>query len=102
MYIVHVHVHIKTEQADAFRQASIENAQNSVREPGIIRFDVLQQMDDPTRFILVEIYRTPEDQVRHRETPHYQKWRDRVADWMAEPRVGIKFQPVFPEEAAWV
>jgi quinol monooxygenase YgiN len=101
MYIVHVHIHVKTERVDAFRQASIENAQNSILEPGIIRFDVLQQMDDPTRFILVEIYRQPEDQVKHRETAHYMKWRDSVADWLAEPRVGIKFQPVFPEETAW-
>jgi len=101
MYIVHVHIHVKPDQVDAFQQASIENAQNSVREPGIMRFDVLQQMDEPTRFILVEIYRAPEDQAKHRETTHYLKWRDTVADMMAEPRVGIKFHPVFPEVAAW-
>jgi quinol monooxygenase YgiN len=102
MYIVHVQVHVKPEKVEEFRQASIENAQNSVQEPGILRFDVLQQMDDPARFILEEVYRSPEDQIKHRETPHYLKWRDAVAGLMAEPRVGIKFQPVFPEERAWV
>jgi len=72
MFIVHVHVHVKLEFVDAFRQATIENARNSVQEPGIARFDVIQQLEDPTRFVLVEVYRTPEDPARHIETRHYE------------------------------
>lgn len=101
MYIVHVHVHVKPEFVDAFIQATLENARHSVQEPGIARFDVIQQMDDPTRFVLVEVYRTPEDPARHKETAHYQKWRDTVAEMMAEPRTGIRYQNLFPEDAGW-
>ena len=101
MLIVHVHVHVKPEAVDAFKDASVENARNSVQEPGIARFDVIQQRDDPTRFILVEVYRTADDPVRHKETAHYAKWRDAVADMMAEPRQAVKFTNIFPEEAGW-
>ena len=101
MIIVHVHVHVKPACVDAFRQASLNNAQQSVREPGIVRFDVLQQTDDPTRFILVEIYRTAEDPARHKETAHYAVWRDTVAEMMAEPRSSAKFSAVFPDARCW-
>src|SRR5690606_6844431 len=76
MLIVHVYVHVRPEAVEAFRAATLENARNSVREPGVVRFDVLQQEDDPTRFLLLEIYRTPEDPARHKETAHYAAWRD--------------------------
>jgi len=101
MLIVHVHVHVKPEFVDAFRQATIENARHSVQEPGIARFDVIQQADDPTHFILVEVYRTPDDPARHKETVHYAKWRDAVANMMAEPRTSVKFANVFPDDAGW-
>jgi quinol monooxygenase YgiN len=101
MLIVQVHVHIKPECAEAFKAASLENARNSVLEPGIARFDVIQQRDDPTRFVLVEVYRTAEDPARHKETAHYAAWRDAVADMMAEPRSAVKYANVFPDEGGW-
>jgi quinol monooxygenase YgiN len=101
MNIVLVHVHVKAEFVDAFKQASLENASNSVKEEGIARFDVIQQTDDPTRFILVEVYRTVEAQSAHKETAHYLKWRDTVAEMMAEPRQGIKYSNIFPDDHGW-
>ncbi len=101
MQIVLVHVQVKPEFVEAFKQASIENARNSVKEPGIARFDVIQQADDPTKFILVEIYRTAEAQVAHKETTHYAKWRDTVAEMMAAPRQGIKYANIFPTDESW-
>jgi quinol monooxygenase YgiN len=101
MLVVHVFAHVKPEKVEAFREATIENARNSVQEPGIARFDVCRQQDDPTRFVLVEVYRTPEDPGRHKETAHYQKWRDTVADMMAEPRTSVKYTNVFPDEDGW-
>lgn len=101
MNIVLVHVHVKPEFVDAFKQASLENASNSVKEEGVARFDVIQQVDDPTRFILVEVYKTVEAQSAHKETAHYLKWRDTVADMMAEPRQGVKYGNVFPEDSGW-
>jgi quinol monooxygenase YgiN len=101
MFIVHVFAHIKPDRVEAFRAATLENARNSVKEPGIARFDVIQQQDDPTRFVLVEVYRTPQDANKHKETAHYQKWRDAVADMMAEPRTSIKYTNVFPNERGW-
>lgn len=101
MIIVHVQVHVKPEFIETFRMASVENAQNSVKEPGIIRFDVLQQQDDPTRFVLVEIYRADADTMLHKETEHYKNWRDVVANMMAEPRSSLKYNPIFPEESMW-
>ena len=94
---VHVAVHVKPEAVDAFRAATLANAKASIQEPGIARFDVMQVQDDPTRFLLVEIYRTADAQVVHRETAHYQTWRDIVADMMAEPRAAVKYTSVFPE-----
>lgn len=101
MLVVHVHIHVKPDQIEAFKSATLENARNSVQEPGIARFDVLQQNDDPTRFLLVEVYRTADDPARHKETAHYQKWRDAVADMMAEPRTSIKYTNVFPDNSGW-
>lgn len=101
MYIVHVHVHVKSECVEAFRAATLENARRSVLEPGIARFDVVQQADDPTRFVLVEVYRSPEDAARHKDTAHYPVWRDAVADMMAEPRSSLKYLAVFPNDAGW-
>jgi quinol monooxygenase YgiN len=101
MLIVHVHVHVKADQVEAFRAASVENAKQSVREPGIARFDVLQQQDDRTRFVLVEVYRTANDPGKHKETAHYKKWRDTVENMMAEPRSSVKYANVFPDEKGW-
>jgi autoinducer 2-degrading protein len=101
MFIVHVFAHVKEDRIEDFKQATSENARNSINEPGIARFDVVQQQDDTTRFILVEVYRTPEDPAKHKETEHYKKWRDTVADMMAEPRTSIKLTNVFPDEKGW-
>jgi quinol monooxygenase YgiN len=101
MLIVHVHVHVKPESIEAFREASIENARHSVQEPGIARFDVIQQQDDPSRFLLVEVYRTPAAAAAHKETSHYATWRDRVAPMMAEPRTSVKFINAFPADEGW-
>ena len=101
MLVVHVHVHVKPEHIEAFRQATLENARNSLQEPGIARFDVVQQVDDPTRFTLVEAYRTVEATAAHKATAHYAKWRDAVADMMAEPRTSVKYANVFPPDANW-
>jgi len=101
MYIVQVYVTVKPESVDAFREATTQNASQSVLEPGIARFDVIQQLDDPTRFVLVEVYRTPEDPARHKETVHYQTWRDAVEPMMAEPRRSVKYGNVFPDDPGW-
>ena len=101
MIIVHVHIHVKPDCIEAFRQATIANASQSVKEPGIARFDVIQQADDPTRFVLVEVYRTSEAPAQHKETAHYLTWRDTVAEMMAEPRTSVKYANIFPEDAGW-
>jgi autoinducer 2-degrading protein len=101
MLIVHVHVHVKPEFVEAFKQASVENARKSVQEPGIARFDVIQHTDDPERFILVEVYRTPDAPAAHKETAHYVAWRDAVAGMMAEPRTSSKYTNIFPGEEGW-
>ena len=101
MLIVHVFVQVKHDKIDAFKVATIENARNSVMEPGIARFDVIDQADDPAGFVLVEVYRTPEDAARHKETHHYQVWRDTVAPMMAVPRTSIKYSNVFPDDNGW-
>jgi quinol monooxygenase YgiN len=99
MLVVHVHVHVKPECVEMFKSVSLENAQQSLREPGIARFDVVQQADDPTRFVLVEAYRTPDAPAEHKKTPHYAKWRDAVESMLAEPRFSVKFANLFPEDA---
>jgi quinol monooxygenase YgiN len=101
MLIVHVHVHVKPESIDAFKKASLENARNSIQELGVARFDVVQRQDDPTRFVLVEVYRTPDDPARHKETDHYKLWRDTVAEMMVEPRSSLKYENVFPDDEGW-
>lgn len=101
MLIVHVHVHVKPESVAEFRKATLENARASVQEPGIARFDVMEQQDDPTRFVLTEVYRTPEAPGAHKETAHYAKWRDAVAPMMAEPRQSVKYAAVFPDDNGW-
>ena len=101
MLITHVFVHVKEDQIDAFKAASLDNARHSVQEPGIARFDVIQQQDDPTRFVLVEVYRTADAPARHKETAHYARWRDAVADMMAEPRYALKYDNVFPNDSGW-
>ena len=101
MLIVHVQVHVKSECAEAFREATLENARHSVKEPGIARFDVVQQVDHPNRFVLVEVYRNTDAPATHKETAHYAKWRDAVAPMMAEPRTSVRFTNVFPDDAGW-
>jgi autoinducer 2-degrading protein len=101
MIIVHVFVHVSPDALAAFTAATLENARNSITEPGVVRFDIVQQEDDPTRFLLIEIYRTPEDPARHKETAHYATWRETVEPMMAEPRRSVRYQAVFPDSAAW-
>jgi quinol monooxygenase YgiN len=101
MRIMHIHIHVKPESVETFRQATIANARQSVQEPGIARFDLLQQADDPARFILMEVYRTAEAPAQHRETAHYQTWRDTVAEMMAEPRTRVECANIFPGDEGW-
>ena len=101
MLIVHVFVHVKPDCIAAFEAASLDNARHSLQEPGIARFDVIQQADDPTRFVLVEAYRDVDAPVRHKETAHYARWRDTVADMMAEPRSSVKYVNRFPVDPGW-
>jgi quinol monooxygenase YgiN len=101
MLVVHVDVQVKSESVSAFIEATIENAKNSIREPGIARFDLVQETDDPTRFILIEVYRNEAATEAHRATAHYAKWRDTVAPMMKEPRIRKKFSNLFPEDKEW-
>lgn len=101
MHIVLVHIHIKPEYLQAFIDATQNNASNSILETGVVRFDFLQQSEDPTRFTLVEVYQSPEDQLKHRETAHYNRWKDRVTEMMVEPRVGIKYRNILPLDSDW-
>jgi autoinducer 2-degrading protein len=101
MLIVHVHIHVKPEYLEAFKDACIENARNSIQEPGTARFDFIQQFDDPTKFVLIEIYRTEDAPARHKETAHYAKWRDTVTDMLAESRYSIKYTNIFPDDSGW-
>jgi (4S)-4-hydroxy-5-phosphonooxypentane-2,3-dione isomerase len=101
MIVMLVHVKVKPESIEAFKQAALENARQSAQEPGIARFDVVQQVEDPTRFLLYEVYRNAEATVKHKETAHYQKWRDTVASMMAEPRQGVKYANLFPDDRNW-
>lgn len=101
MYIVHVFIKIKPECVDDFIDATMENVRKSILEPGIARFDFIQQIDDLYRFVLVEVYRTPNDPAEHKMTAHYLAWRDRVETMIAEPRMGIKYANIYPEEEGW-
>lgn len=101
MLIVHVHVHVVEDSIEAFKEATLANARASLEEAGVARFDVVQDQERPDRFVLVEVYRTPEDPARHKETEHYRIWRDAVAPMMAEPRQSTRYDNVFPEETRW-
>jgi quinol monooxygenase YgiN len=101
MYVVCVSVHVQPDRIDAFRDAILANARATRGEPGNVRFDVLQHEQDPARFTLVEVYRTAEDFAAHQRTPHYFAFRDTVAPWMAEPRVGVRHHSVYPDDRDW-
>jgi (4S)-4-hydroxy-5-phosphonooxypentane-2,3-dione isomerase len=101
MYIVHVHIHVKPECIEEFKVASLENARKSLKEPGIARFDVIQQIGDPARFELIEVYRTPEDPSKHKETEHYKKWRDLAEPMLAESRSRTVYSNIFPFDQEW-
>lgn len=101
MFIVHVMIHVKPEHLEAFQAATLANARNSVREPGIARFDVIQQADDPTRFVLVEVYRDAEAPARHRETAHFAAWREAVTELLVEPRTRLQYANIFPNDGGW-
>ena len=101
MLIVHVHVHVKPEHIEAFKLATIENAGNSVKEPGIARFDVIQQADDPTRFVLLEVYRNAEAPAKHKATAHYLAWAETVTDMLAEPRTRVAYGNIYPADPGW-
>ena len=101
MFIVHVFVHVKPEFIEPFQRATVENAANSVREPGIARFDVVQQADDPTRFVLVEAYRDTEATAHHKTTAHYHAWAEKVADMLAEPRSRVVYANIYPAGQDW-
>ncbi len=101
MLVVHVQVQVKPEAVETFKAASLVNARKSIKEPGVARFDVMQQQDDPTRFVLVEAYRTPEAPAAHKATEHYAAWRDAVAPMMAEPRTSVKYSAAFPDPQGW-
>jgi len=99
LHIVHVEILVLPEHVEAFRAATLLNARESLREPGVARFDVLQRADEPTRFRLVEVYRSPEAPAAHKQTPHYLAWRDAVAPMMAAPRSSAVFANVHPDDA---
>ena len=101
MYIVHVFIHVKADKLDEFRQATEANASASIQEPGVARFDFLQLADDPTRFLLVEVYRTPEDANKHKETAHYNRWREAVEPLLSEPRSRTIYRNLAPADAGW-
>ena len=101
MLVVHIQVQVKPECVEAFKQATLANARASLLEPGVARFDVVQQQDDPARFVFVEVYRDAAAAAAHKETAHYPVWRDAVAPMMAAPRQSVKFDNVFPEDGAW-
>jgi (4S)-4-hydroxy-5-phosphonooxypentane-2,3-dione isomerase len=101
LLVVHVDCHVRPDQIDAFREATLTNARASVHEPGVARFDVIQDNDDPARFVLVEVYRSNEATAAHKQTAHYQHWRDTVAPMMAEPRTSRKLRNLFPDDDRW-
>jgi len=98
MLVVHIQIHVKPEFVEAFKLATIANARESVKEPGIARFDFVQRQDDPARFVLVEAYRSAEANAAHKETKHYLTWRDAAEPMMAEQRTRVMYTNVFPED----
>ena len=101
LLIVEVDVQVKPDDVEAFLQATRANAQGSVREPGVARFDVLQDREDPAHFVLVEVYRGPDAPAAHKETAHYQTWRALVEPMMARPRTSRRFVNAFPADDRW-
>lgn|SRR5690606_35951999 len=101
MLVVHVHIQVKPEVLPEFIAATKENCRASLQEPGVARFDFTQDVEDETRFVLVEAYKTADAPTAHKETPHYQKWRDTVADMMATPRTSTKFRSLAPDDSKW-
>jgi (4S)-4-hydroxy-5-phosphonooxypentane-2,3-dione isomerase len=101
MYIVHVFIKVKPEALEDFKAACLENAANSLKEPGVARFDLIQELEDPTRFVLLEVYRTKNDAALHKETSHYQRWRETAEPMMAEPRSRILYQNIHPADGGW-
>ena len=101
MLIVHVHIKVKEGDIKAFETATLKNAQNSLKEPGVIRFDLIQKEDDPFIFLLQEVYKNSGAAGKHKETDHYAEWRDTVEPMMAEPRYSVKYRDLFPEEKNW-
>jgi len=101
MFVVCVTAHVKPGNEQDFIEATLENARNTRREPGNVRFDVLRAVDPPTQFFLYEVYRSPEDFAAHQQTDHYLRWKATVADWMAQPRQGVKHNSIFPADADW-
>lgn len=95
MHVVSVTVFVKPDRVDAFIGATLDNARNTRKEPGNVRFDVLQADEDPARFLLYEAYSTKEDFTAHQQTAHYLRWKETVADWMAQPRQGVKHHSLF-------
>ncbi len=100
MLIVQVNVQIKEEHIQDFIDASIENASKSINEPGIARFDILQELDNPNKFILNEVYLNDSAPAVHKETAHYKKWKETVADMMSEPRFSIKYSNIYPDDTS--
>ena len=101
MYIVHVFIELKPAAVEEFKAASIDNAANSLKEPGVARFDLIQEVDDPSRFVLLEVYRSKNDAALHKETKHYDRWRETVESMMVEPRSRIIYQNIHPSDTAW-
>jgi len=102
MYIVHVHVHVKPDHVEQFITATKKNARKSAgNEPGVARFDVIQQADDPTCFVLLEVYRTPGDASRHKETQHYNRWHAVAESMMAEPRTRVVYKNIYPSDLGY-
>jgi len=95
MYVVCVNIQVKAQHRDAFVQATLDNARHTRAEPGNLRFDVLGAQDDPCRFMLYEVYRSPDDFAAHQQTQHYFRWRNAAGDWMAQPRTSGKYAPLF-------
>ncbi len=101
MLIVHVMVKVKPERIQDFKEITIRNASKSIREPGIIRFDCIQNQEDPAKFVLSEVYKSEQAIAAHKQTGHYAEWCEVVKDMMAEPRYSIKYDNVFPDEKNW-
>jgi quinol monooxygenase YgiN len=101
MLVVHVYIKVKPDLIAEFKEVALANARESVKEPGIARFDVIQQQDDPTRFVLIEVYRSVEATTAHKATAHYAAWRDKMESLMAEPRYSVKYSNVFPDDNNW-